>query len=365
MERLETGLEALLRGCAEGRHPGGQVYVSRWGRPVVEYCAGEAQGGISMELDSILPWFSAGKPLVAALVMLLVDRGELDLDVRIAEFRPTFLAGKAACTLRHVLTHQGGFAQALLPGHGLSHKEALAYICAYPAEYPPGEKAGYHPLAGWHVLAEVIRIRSGMPVEEALQKMILEPLGMDSSCLGIPLEKQRCWAQRIAHVQAGYTERTAWPGATPESLMRCNDAEGVRRGSPGGGMRGSARDLGRFYEWLLAKGRWEGKALVDPRSVELFTACHRWGLPDLTLGGAPLAWGLGFAKHGNADVHRGYSRRQYGHSGQVSCVALADPEHGLVFVALTTGLLDPLTNARRLRELSGSAVEARIASPGA
>ena len=78
--------------------------------------------------------------------------------------------------------------------------------------------------------------------------------------------------------------------------------------------------------------------------------------PDMTLGDAPLAWGLGFSKRGNADVHRAYSRLQFNHSGMVTSIGVADPANGLVCVAITTGLIDPLTNARRLRTLSGAAI---------
>jgi CubicO group peptidase (beta-lactamase class C family) len=92
--------------------------------------------------------------------------------------------------------------------------------------------------------------------------------------------------------------------------------------------------------------------------VELFTACHRWDMPDATLMGANLAWGLGFGLHGNADIHRGASRRVFGHSGMVSSVGLGDPVWGLSCVVITTGLLDPMTNARRLRDATGGAFEA-------
>ena len=114
---------------------------------------------------------------------------------------------------------------------------------------------------------------------------------------------------------------------------------------------------------LLAGGQWAEephatRTLLDRRTVELFTACHRWNMPDSTLMGAPLAWGLGFGLHGNADIHRAASRRVFGHSGMVSSVGLADPVNGLTCVVITSGLLDPMTNARRLRDATGAAYEA-------
>ena len=54
--------------------------------------------------------FSATKSLTAVCVLMLAERGRLDLDAPIAKMWPEFAQGdKAACTPRHVLTHQGGF----------------------------------------------------------------------------------------------------------------------------------------------------------------------------------------------------------------------------------------------------------------
>jgi CubicO group peptidase (beta-lactamase class C family) len=181
---------------------------------------------------------------------------------------------------------------------------------------------------------------------------------MEDTCMGIPPARQKVLRERLARVHLGKTERRHF--ASEAFIERFNGAEEIARVNPSGGVRGPARELARLYDWLLNRGEWQGRQLLDKRTVELFTACHRWGLPDATLQGAPLAWGLGFGLHGNADNHRGYSRRLFGHSGMVSTVGLGDPATGLACVAVTTGLLDPMTNARRLRELTGIALEALL-----
>jgi CubicO group peptidase (beta-lactamase class C family) len=353
---LEEGQEALRRGMAEGRHAGAQLYVSRFGRPVLEFACGEAAPGRPMTPDTIAPWFSACKPLTAMAIALLVDRGRLDLDDPVKRYLPEFAAGKEACTLRHVLTHQGGFPGAVSHADQRGWDDTLAAICAYPAEYPPGTRAGYHPTAGWYVLAEVLRQLDGRFIDRFLAEEFFAPLEMRDSHLGIPPERQDALAPRLARVHLGRTEREHFAG--PAFVEQFNGSGELARINPSGGGRGPARDLGRFYELLLAKGRWGERQLLDPRTVQLFTACHRWDLPDKTLAGAPLPWGLGFCLYGNADVHPGVSRRVFGHSGMVSTIAFADPESGLACVVLTTGLLDPLTNARRLREANGPIVKA-------
>jgi CubicO group peptidase (beta-lactamase class C family) len=353
---LEEGLALLAQGVREGRHAGAQVAVSRHGRLVLEYALGEAAPGRPLSPDHLTAWFSACKPATALAIALLLDRGALGLDDPVRRHLPDFGAGKERCTLRHVLTHQGGFAGALDASEQLGWEETLARISAYPAEYEPGSRAGYHSTSGWYVLGEVVRRVDGRPIERFLAEELFAPLEMTESRLGIPLAAQPALEPRLARVQLGRTERAHFADAA--FVAQFNGAAEIARVNPSGGLRGPARELVRLYELLLAGGSWNGRRLLDARTVALFTACHRWGVPDQGLMGAPLAWGLGFGLHGNADYHRDFSRRVFGHSGMVSTVGLGDPARGLACAVITTGLLDPMTNARRLREATGSAVRA-------
>jgi CubicO group peptidase (beta-lactamase class C family) len=355
-EVLEEGPALLEAGVRDGRHAGAQVSISRHGRAVLEYAVGEAAPGRPMSPDHLTAWFSASKPATALAIALLYDRGALALDDPVRRYLPDFAAGKEACTIRHVLTHTGGFAGALDARAQLGWDETLARICAHPAEYPPGSKAGYHSTTGWYVLGEVVRRIDGRTIDRFVAEELFAPLGISDSRMGIPEAQQGALEHRLARVQLGRSERE--PFVQQGFVDQFNSAREIARVNPSGGIRGPARELGRLYDCLLLGGRWQERPLLDRRTVALFTACHRWGLPDLTLAGAPLAWGLGFGLHGNADLHRDYSRRVFGHSGMVSTVGLGDPVHGLACVVVTTGLLDPIGNARRLREVTGTAVRA-------
>ncbi len=353
---LEQAMRGLAQGCAEGKHPGAQLYVSRFGRAVLEYACGEAAPGIPLSCDSLMAWFSASKPVTAMAIALLLDRGLLGLDDPVRRYLPAFANGKERCTIRNVLTHQGGFSQAVPSPAGRTTEEIIAEICVHPAEYPPGSKAGYHPTGGWYVLAEIVRIVDGRPIDRFADEEFFRPLGMESTRMGIPPAQQPELRPRLARVALGKTERE--PYATPAMIETFNSAKELERVNPSGGIRGPARELGRLYELLLAGGEWEGRRLLDPRTVALFTACHRWDMPDLTLMQAPLAWGLGFGLYGNADIHRDASRRVFSHSGMVSSIGLGDPGRGLACVVITSGLLDPMGNARRLREATGAVLKA-------
>ncbi|MEX2446897.1 MAG: serine hydrolase domain-containing protein, partial [Dehalococcoidia bacterium] len=99
-------IEAVAREhLARGWHTGAQLAVYRDGALALDLRLGEAA-----RPDARLLWFSATKPVTAVAVLMLAERGQLDLDAPIAEVWPEFAAGgKQACTARHVLTHRGGF----------------------------------------------------------------------------------------------------------------------------------------------------------------------------------------------------------------------------------------------------------------
>ena len=105
-----TEVVALLeQGRADGWHDGAQCYVSWHGDVLLDVAVGESQPGRPLRTDDVMLWYSSGKPLTAVAVLQLWEQGRLGLDDRIAEYVDGWGGGKERCTLRHVLTHTGGF----------------------------------------------------------------------------------------------------------------------------------------------------------------------------------------------------------------------------------------------------------------
>jgi CubicO group peptidase (beta-lactamase class C family) len=124
-----------------------------------------------------------------------------------------------------------------------------------------------------------------------------------------------------------------------------NQAWHIAKVEPGGGMRGPASDLGRFYESLLGFG----PRILDRRTVEVMAAVHRYGVPDVVLGNMKIPWGLGVQVAGG--LTGGVGRRSFGHNGMASSRGMADPDAGLVIAFVTNGLTDPLRNEQRMFEV--------------
>jgi CubicO group peptidase (beta-lactamase class C family) len=344
-------LEILERQRADDLHDCAQCYVSLEGEVLLDAAIGETVPGRPLLTDDVMLWYSAGKPLTTAAVLQLWEQDRLDLDDPVAQFLDGWGNGKERCTIRHVLTHTGGF-----PMYGshdfdtdLTAAEALARIVAAPAVWEPGTAAGYHPVTGWRVLGAIVEAIDGRPIDRYLHDEILEPLGSTWSSLGVPLARQQALGDRLVPV--------AWKGhrfpvVEEDGGLRMlpyrideihNQPWHVAKVEPGATMRGPAHDLGRFYESLLGFA----PRVLDARTVEVMAAVHRHELRDVLLG-TTTPWGLGVT----VDLSGGAGRRAFGHGGMASSRGLADPECGLVMVVVCNGLPNPFAAEQRLVEIT-------------
>ena len=89
-----------------------QCYVSRHGDVLLDATVGESRPGRGLEPDDLMLLYSAGKPLTVVAILQLWEQGKLGLDDRVGEYINDWGAGKERCTIRHVLTHTGGFPNA-------------------------------------------------------------------------------------------------------------------------------------------------------------------------------------------------------------------------------------------------------------
>lgn len=333
-------------GRERGLHTGAQIYISRAGQCVVDAGIGEARPGAEMTADSILLWLSAGKPLAAVALARFWQAEKLDLDDPVIRFIPEFAArGKESITLRHLLTHTAGIRWVEWTP---DWNEMIARICKAPIEprWVPGRTAGYHAFTTWFILGEILRRidPAHRPYEKLIAGEIFQPLGMNDCFLAMPVEQFCGLHDRIAPIQV--TNHSKTPPVIFDTEAGCSAC------SPGASARGPASALGKFYEMLLNRGR----PLISPQTVEALTARHRAGIEDLTFKQI-IDWGLGFIinsqQYGPA-VPYGYgphaSPRTFGHSGNQSSAAFADPENRLVVVLIFNGMPGEPAHQQRMRD---------------
>jgi CubicO group peptidase (beta-lactamase class C family) len=344
-------VELLEKQRADGWHDGAQCYVSWRGEILLDTVVGESRPGRALEPDDLMLWYSAGKPFTTVAVLQLWEQGRLGLEDRIGDFVAGWGAGKERCTVRHVLTHTGGFP---MLGRGdvydvdLTYDEAVARIAAHPARWEPGTAAAYHPFSSWKILGAIVHAVDGRRVDRYVREEICAPLGLDLVRMGLPVEEQDALGDRIASV---YWKGHAVPVRDDDGFRMApyrvdrihNEAWHIAKVEPGGGMRGPARRLGAFYESMLGYG----PPVLDPRTVELMAAVHRYGIKDRVFG-TNIPWGLGVQRAFTG----GTGRRAFGHGGMASSRGLADPECGLVLALVTNGLPAFLAAEERLFQVT-------------
>ena len=142
---------------------------------------------------------------------------------------------------------------------------------------------------------------------------------------------------------------------------------------PGGGALGSAADLFLWAELLRRGGEFEGQRLLSPALLELALSNQTGEEPNHIFDGMceargwkpfPAYLGLGFFLRGRGLFPMPFgltaSPETFGGLGAGSTVFWVDPRRELVFVCLTSGVLEDSRNFERLARLSDLAISAVV-----
>ncbi|MEU4199846.1 serine hydrolase domain-containing protein [Streptomyces sp. NPDC045470] len=316
VEELSGRLPALAR---EHGVPGGQFALHHKGE-TRSFVFGEqdAAGTVPVTGDAKFPVGSITKAFTAALAMLLVDEGDLDLDAPVAEVLTELRAPDArfgaATTLRQLLSHSGG----LPPGRdsdSLAGATRRGYLadCARMAPIDTFGSSFSYSNVGYTVIGMLAEQAVRMDWREALESFLLDPLDIEPAYIAGPSARPYV---------SGHAARTAPARAVPvRQTLPAIEA-------PAGALALSALDLLAFG--LLHTDDADGvPGLLDADAL----AGMRAGVPGAEPFGLADGWGLGLSLY-RADDGTHWT----GHDGTAdgtSCHLRVDPAGGTV-VALTT-----------------------------
>jgi CubicO group peptidase (beta-lactamase class C family) len=142
---------------------------------------------LPVNADTLFQIGSITKTFTGTAVMRLVEMGKLDLDTPIRHWMPLLnledeeVASKV--TLRHLLTHSGGWMGDYFDDLGWGD-DALAAIVgrmsSLPQLTPLGQVYSYNN-AGFYIAGRLIEIATGQTYERAIKELILDPLGLEMS----------------------------------------------------------------------------------------------------------------------------------------------------------------------------------------
>ncbi|WP_159058719.1 serine hydrolase domain-containing protein [Streptomyces caeruleatus] len=342
----------------DGIWPAAQFAVARHGEILAFESFGEAGDGDRLCL------FSTTKPIVASVMWQLLGEGLVTLDTKVAEVWPEFVAhGKDVITLEHVLLHTCGLTNGAIDAASLPDRQArTAAMAQWRLEWEPGTRYEYHGFSAHWVLAELIQRLTGQDYRDALRARVLDPLGLDRLELGVPKERQGDLQRVVATGEYPLGALEALLGRPVDAAVLeagdtairavANDPELIALGVPGANAFSDAAGVALFYQELLhnTSGLWRPDVLADATGGIRNT----WPA-DPSRSDAPANRSIGLVIAGADDSVsvelpsydaplelRPYggrtSARAFGHSGAGGQSTWADPETGLSFCLLTSGM---------------------------
>jgi CubicO group peptidase (beta-lactamase class C family) len=343
-DRLQRVYRELEQAAASGAIPGAALLVARGGRAVAPFAVGRQfpdQPESKVSPDSIFLVASVTKPVVAAAVMLLVERGKLLISDRVADLLPEFgNRGKENVRVHHLLTHTSGLPDMLPENTDLRRQHAplsefVRRIYDLELDFAPGTRVQYQS-AGIALLGEIVERISGMALPAFLRQEFFVPLRMADSSLGAgDLEPQR-----IVHVNVPDEMRGVDWG--------WNQPYWWNFGAPWGGMFTTVSDHFRFCQMFLNGGTWDGVSILSPATATTMTTDHSTAI--LAAGSNDRSgmfwgqiWGLGWTVVGLRVPDGGRalfgdlsSPLTFGHGGATGTVVWVDPVREVVCILFTS-----------------------------
>lgn len=205
---------------------------------------------LPVDEHTLFPLASVSKTFTATALMRLVAEGKVDLHAPVRTYVPELkLADEGAAariTVLNLLNHTAGLEWNLIDdGEGdRSLAGLVAKLSQLPLIAPPGARASYSQ-AGYNLAGRIIEKVTGLPFEQAMASLVLEPVGLADTVYGLSEVMVRKFAVGHNRGEDG-TLRPARPWAAFK--------EGARGDNPGGGLASSVSDLLRWARFQLGDG---------------------------------------------------------------------------------------------------------------
>lgn len=372
----------------EGQIAGGNLCVLHRGEAVYYAEAGYADIAARRKVarDSIFRLYSMTKPVTSAAVMMLMERGVIDLLDPVSRYIPTFADIRVAApegdvavnrqvTVKDCLSMTSGLAYNCDPDPA-SRSAALVYdeldrrmysddpmttmemasrLGQGRLAFQPGESWRYG--TGADILGAVVEAASGVRFGEFLSREFFEPLGMKDTGFSLDASKR----DRLTKVY----ERT------PDGLVEyhgnhlgiCNhlDAD-IRFESGGAGLVSTIEDYRHFAQMLMNGGAYQGRTYLMPSTVAYMTGCRLYPHQQMMMAGWDSLAGYSYSNlmrvltEPSLAVING-SRGEYGWDGWLGPYFANMPEVDTTFLMMVQ-LKDSgtFTLTRKLRNVLAAAI---------
>ena len=289
-------LDVMNRAVDEGELAGANLELLKDGKSLLRIEAGYAdiESGRKVAYDSIFRLYSQTKPVTAAAVALLMERGQLDVGAWVSDYLDGFKeqqAYQSDGSIRPVsrqatvsdllgmtagLSYPGGLPgereaarireenqREMSAGHGIDTVACANALGRAPLAFEPGREFKYSTCAD--VLGAVVEVVSGKPFAEFLREELFEPLGMVDTAFYVPEEKRERFVTCYRRASGGL-EVFASPHLCVGDYSRK-----PAFASGGAGLVSTLNDYAAFATMLLNGGVYNGKRYLSESTVAWLT----------------------------------------------------------------------------------------------
>lgn len=252
----------------------------------------DEENGLEMSPRHILRMASVSKLITAAGIMVLHDRG--DLNIKDTVFGPSGILNDSTITalikdknyykitVEHLMRHQGGFRRdplfssrdvmnQLQLDHAPEAEDFYRVVLNRRLKFAPGSWQSYSNF-GYLLLSKVIEKVSGMPYEEFIRTEVLAPAGCyDMHIAGTYYEDKRDNEVRY-YTHEGDGKYIEEYNNSNVIVERCYGGNNIPMLSGAGAWCGSPAEIARFVASI--DGRSEVPDIISKESVELMTGYY-------------------------------------------------------------------------------------------
>ena len=299
MYKMQDRIAALIKQeIDKGEIAGANMMVIHKGQEIFfdSYGYGDKENQIPMKKDTIFRLFSMSKPITAVAVMILVERGELDVRDAVSRYIPAFANQTVWCDGREVpaerditiwdclnmttgipypdeWTESGRRMDILFKeltarreaGEVVDTQEYMRRIAEIPLVFQPGKRWMYGLSAD--ILGAVIEVVSGKRYSRFLQEEIFLPLGMKDTGFYVPEDKEWRFARNYNMVDGKLVPFT-------ESHLGVYYKADVAFESGGAGMVSTIEDYSHFARMLVNGGTYNGVRILGRKTVFYMAQNH-------------------------------------------------------------------------------------------
>jgi len=302
-DRFAPLRDLVLKHVESGEETGLSLAVDIGGETVVDLWGGFADAARTRPWtrDTIVNLWSTTKTVTNLAALMLVDRGELDLEAPVARYWPEFAAnGKQDILVRQVLGHTSGVSgweQPFTQEDMYDPVKSTSTLAGQAPWWEPGTASGYHASNQGHLVGEIIRRITGTRLRDFVAAEIAGPLGADFQIGAREADWPRC-AEIIPPPPLPFDLSDTDSVLVKTVLTASTDASaantpGWRRAEMGAlNGHGNAASVLRILSAVTLGGESHGVRLLSPATIELIFREQAHGV-DLFLS-VPIRWGIGF-----------------------------------------------------------------------